>query len=637
MTIKLTGKDYLDIEAGVYTPIKVESRRSRPAKRVLLHCLLGALLLAAAAHQYGRTAFSSVLVPVFALLAPAPVVPPVSVFEIVPKVPIAPSAYTSSHLLFNASTIADGLKTKFHAPEVFNFTGGYLTLNFSVEAQPAFVSSPVVEISVGSSPIWRSATPGARADAAVVSSTTKNITEYLSLFQENQKVTFAVLEAGDAPVSVSLELVLYNDTSAASVASGQVSASALFTSVGPASSVYALQKKVVSLPSESFSVDLPQLNSNVTTAKVSLFASASEDEVEFYKASIAGVAEPVDGNGPVRLLNVFVGGIYAGSVQPKPTLFHADKITTGGEKLWTPVVDSGSFSGFTYDVDLIAVLPLLWKGPQTLDIVIVSPVDASTGGSPPVGHPPSAVTNLLSGSWLVSGNFLAWESLFVAAAVGSVVSTNSSQLDSGVVVAPPVFSPWQPKVKNTVVRTSVEGTITSSFKFTLVDNSTAIYNVVANSSSVGVLTKQESTKTTPVGPPGSGAELSETLAAAFFIGASSFELDVQNPLTNMTLFKRSIKADYPLTINTSTKTDYAGVETSKFSADIGIGLESKVNEEVGVSLKIDEKLRIDDIVGTSTDVRVRLSDEKVKYFSREVQVVNGHVVSDLPFEHGEVF
>lgn len=642
MAITLTGNDVLskDIEAGVYTPLKFDSKRT--STRSIVNALLVLLLASVGAYlvfsKLTGTSVVQVLPAIWSMVVPAPLVPVVQVFEIIPLFAVPAASYVSSLLIFNNSAVAEGLKAKYHAPEVFNFTGGFLTLNFSVDAQAAPVSSPIVEISVGGTPIWRSATPGSRADADVITSTTKNITEYLSLFENNLTVTFAVLEAGNSPVTASLELVLFNDTTTIAEKKpkkpiGNPSVSALFTAYGPASEIFPLQKKAVELPAETFSVTLPQLASNVTSAKISLFVSASDEEAEFYKKDIAAVGEPVTANGPVRQLNLFVSGIYVGTVSPKPTLFHADKIVEDGAKFWTPVADSGSFSGFTYDVDLVAILPLLWENKQTLEIAIVSPVDSANkapGVPAALPHPVDAVTNLVSGTWFVSGNLLVWESSLISAAVGAVVSSNSSQLDLGVVIAPPSFTPWQPKVKKEIIRSTIDSVINTSFNFILADNTTASYNLKANSSSALVLTKQVKETKTPMGMPGSGLEATEESASLFSIGTNDFTIEVTEPATNMTLFTKSVGAAYPLSVKSSTKTNpYKPAPETKFSAKLRTGLNTKINSVAGPFIRVDELLKLDDITGSTTDVKVSISDAGKKFFSRDVEVVNGTIISDI--------
>lgn len=621
-----------DLEA--YVPLKIDLHAPKKSvcnrKTVLL--VVGALLLSAVVL---RTSPS----PAIALVAlaslggfavPPPSVPPVNVFEVLPPLAAPAGAIVSSVLLLNNTQLEDGLKVKYAAPKNFTYTGALVTLNVTVPAlapgESAVPATSVVEISVGDSPLWRFSTPNARADAPVFASTTKNVSDYLELFTEKSKVHFSVLE-GSAVVNASLELTLYSDAVPSAAAVG---VDALFSTTGPASDVFALQKAPVKVPGATFVAELPQVAANVTAARVSLFVSAADAEIEFYKKDIAALGEPVTTNGPARQLNVFVGGVYVATVSPKPTLFHADKLSPKGDRLWTPVADSGSFSGFTYDVDLVAVLPLLWELEQDLEIFVVSPVDAANKvpGVPAVPKLVTPGSNLVSGSWFISGNLLVWENSLVADSFGEIVLTNSSQLDSGVLVAPPAVTPWQPKLKTENLRSTIDSTIASFFNYTLVDGTFATFNVVANSSSAFVLSKTERNTTTPIGPPGSGAEIVSLGLSEFYLGASEFDLEVQDPLTNVTVYSKSIKAAYPLSVLSTIDSKPVGV-SEKLSYKIGIDLKTKVNKIAGAGLKIDEKLAYDDLVGSSADIKFELSEGKTKVFSREVQVVNGTLTSDV--------
>lgn len=564
-------------------------------------------------------------------VAPAPVAP-VAVFEVAAPVVIPASAYTYTQTVFNASALADGLLAKYKAPKTFNFTDAVLELNFTQDAVADAGTPPVVELRLGHVALWRLLVPMGRADAPTVVSTAKNVSEYLAVFAESAKFELAVLE-GLAVANVSLALSLYNDTTKASARGSvapapAVSVADILAPSGPASAVVPLAKLVVTLPKETFSVALPALAANVTAAKIALYVSASDEETEFYKNNIAAVGVPASGNGPVRQLNAFVGGIYIGTVSPKPTLFHADALAPDAAQLFSPVADSGSFVGFTYDLDLVAVLPLLWAGEETLDIVVVSPVDAALVG-PKVPKPVSAATNVVAGSWLVSGNLLTWESPAVLSASGEVVVTNSSQTDSGVAVAPPAISPWAPKISNQVVKLEIKLTIGSLFNFTLADNSTAEYLITANVSSVLVLTKQTTEQKIPVGPPGLGVLKSLSLIKSFYIGGNDFSLDVADAATNTSVYSLERKASYPLTLSLTTKSDPTLGDSSTFSAKVSIELKSKINTEKGPGLKIEELLSIDDITGASTDVKYEELDNGVKVFTREAIAVNGTLVSDV--------
>lgn len=65
---------------------------------------------------------------------------------------IATSLYNVTVLVIDAAPVADGDVATFSVLSIFNFTGGYFTLNFSVPALTD-ASVSVEEISVAGSPI----------------------------------------------------------------------------------------------------------------------------------------------------------------------------------------------------------------------------------------------------------------------------------------------------------------------------------------------------------------------------------------------------------------------------------------------------------------------------------------------------
>lgn len=651
-TIEMPYSDKVAIEADCeshgckscmsndYTPLNFSSTKpaSLPisrAARYMAMCFVAAFVVTFSLYNVPCTKmaqFTTALgFPGSKILAAVPVAP-VTVFEVSAPVVIPASAYLYSQTVFNSSALADGLLAKYKAPKTFNFTDAVLELNFTQDAVADPATPPVVELRLGHVALWRLLVPRGRVDVPTVVSTTKNVSEYLSVFTESAKFELAVLE-GLAVANVSLTLSLYNDTTKSSgvvsvAPAPAVAVADILAPSGPASAVIPLAKLVVSLPKETFSVSLPALGANVTAAKISLYVSASDEETEFYKNDIAAVGTPASGNGPVRQLNAFVGGIYIGTVSPKPTLFHADALAPDAAQLFSPVADSGSFVGFTYDLDLVAVLPLLWAGEETLDIVVVSPVDTAIVG-PKVPKPVSATTSVISGSWLVSGNLLTWESPAVLSASGAIVLTNSSQTDSGVAVAPPAISPWAPKISNQVVKLEIKLTIGSLFNFTFADNTTAKYLITANVSSVLVLTKQTNEQKIPVGPPGLGVLKSLSLVKSFYIGGNDFSLDVADAITNTSVYSLERKASYPLSLSLTTKSDPTLGDSSTFSAKVSIELKSKINTKKGPGLKIDELLSIDDITGASTDIKYQELDNGVKLFTREAIAVNGTLISDV--------
>ncbi|KAF7581897.1 Peptide N-acetyl-beta-D-glucosaminyl asparaginase amidase A family protein [Clavispora lusitaniae] len=612
MAIKLLEKD---IEAGPYEPIRFSNERRRGCAfvRFLLGSLVSLAALVYLVFSRNTCAFHT-----FFQLAP---VAPIESFEVLPPVASSTLTYNVSDIVFDDVQFASSLSAPYNSPSDFNFTGGYMTLN--VTAAPSAESAfSVLEVSVDGVPIWRTATPFPSVDTEVFSSTSKNISEYLSLFEANSTIEISSIE-GAGSFALSLEVVLYAEPKSAVAPSKGLAVSDLFSPQGPASHVFALQDKPVKLPESGFVATLPQVASNVTAAKISLFVSASDEEVEFYKSGVSPAGEPL-ASGPFRQFNLFVSGTYAGTVNPKPTLFHADKLFDGPNP-WTPLVDSGTYSGFAYEVDLVALLPLLWEAEQTLEIIVVSPVQAADATPvPPPAHPISSVTNIAAGSWTVSGALLVWESALIQSASGNVVSAESSQLDSGTVVSPPKISPWQPQLTNSKASSTSNSSTISSFHFVLSDNTTSSLNVVANTTSLCFLTRQEMVLSTPVGPPGGGLAKEKTSLSSFALSTTKFKLDVQDPATNLTLYSTSTKTALPLSFRLKGEKDVAGATTASYTGKIETDVKKKVNAIAVSSVKIKEEVS----GGDAVDSVVEVSYKKDADYKRKVQSVNGIIISD---------
>lgn len=566
--------------------------------------------------------------------------PTVEIFEITPDYSIPASAYSVNSTLVN-QTLSDGLSVKYHAPKEFNFTGGLLTLNFTNNELSDTFEPIVAEISIGGSPIWRTSTPGSKLNTITKSSTVKNVTEFLSLFEEKGEISINYLEGADAAIDVALELSLYNDTLTTTATTTPVaaapSAQELFSASGPADLVYPLTNdgKPFELPGEKFSIDLPTINSNISYAKVSLFASATKDEVLYYKNDISKFAEP-GATGPLRYLNVFIDGVYISSISPKPTLFHSNQITTNASSLWEPLADSGSFEGLSYEIDLISVLPLLWESGAKLDVVVVSPVTTATkgpGAPPALPHPVLPTDGVITtGSWLLSGNLLGWESEAVAEAVGDVLVGESSQLESGLVVEPPATTPWQPAMKNQIIKASIDAGVISQLNFTFVDASTVNYTIEFNSSTHAFLMKQSKQIKKAAGPPGSGLGSTTKSDKVTLINGIKDNFAVLDTTSGLPVMTKNQTLDFPFIYDETTTDSTTAIKgpTSSRSvkATISSDIKTKVDKVKTESYKAKEKLTLDDIIGAQTDIKVETENINELPFSREVAATNGVVTKD---------
>ncbi|GME70988.1 unnamed protein product [[Candida] boidinii] len=321
---------------------------------------------------------------------PTAPVAPVEVFEVLRPLSIPLDAYTVNETLFNETKFKkSSIKFDYTAPEVFNFTDILVTLNFSAagDQQPV-----IADLYIDDFPIWRTSTPNPFGLSAN-SSTIKNLTDYLSLFTENRTISLSLVDgAVTGDLNVSLEASFYNDTLTAVAAPidpavDPIDVATLFAPNGPADIIVPLSKKGSSFqfPKDKILLTLPQLPANVTSAHISLFASTSEDEVRYFRNDI-GATPGVADIGPVRSINVFANGIFVGAISPNPSLLRADKvgIETDAAAMWSPLASVGAFDADAYDLDLTAILPLLWEDDVTLEIEVVSLVKTTTIAGPPV-------------------------------------------------------------------------------------------------------------------------------------------------------------------------------------------------------------------------------------------------------------
>lgn len=637
MAITLPENDALlkqQLEPTTVKPNKTRRVLQRSAA-ILTTALVAFYIFTQVPHSVENLQLSQFSLLGFALPSPvAPVTPTVTVFEVTPELQIPVTTFVSNTTLFNGS-LTDGLTFDYEAPETFNYTSAILSLNFTNNALAA--SEPAVaEISVAGVPVWRTSTPYGAANTITTSLTGKNVTELLSLFSEDGAVEISVLEGSAVDVDIELVLSLVSETSVA--AKPAVSAETVFAPTGPASVVVPLTEKVLSLPKDAFSVDLPQLNSNVSYAKVSVFASATEEEIAFYKQDIAKVGEP-GALGPLRYINVYVNDIFVSAIAPKPTLFHANEITSNANAslLWQPLADSGAFEGLSYEVDLLPILPLLWAGEAKLSLEVVSPVSADTQapGLPPV--PPHPVVPgqgvITQGSWFISGKLLAWESDLVDSGVGEVVSVYSLQSESGLVVEPPAFTPWQPTIKNTIARSTTDSGIISQLNFTLVDNSTVNYTVGTNSSSHAILTKQSKTIKKVAGPPGSPFGSTTTTSNLVLISGLKYNYTISDTASGLALTTREIKSDFPLILNETAIDSNDPVKGPSSTDDVKLlistDIKSKVNGMKDASYKIKEGATLDHLIGATTDIKLEISKVGELPYTKEVESTNGVITKDI--------
>ncbi|CDK24741.1 unnamed protein product [Kuraishia capsulata CBS 1993] len=556
-------------------------------------------------------------------LAPSPApAAPTQVFEVLRPVTVPLGSYVESSVWFNATELADGISVEYSAPETFNFTGVALTLNFTAAGAQAPI---IADVYIDDHPVWRTSTPNALGFVSN-SSTSKNVTEFLSLFTENRTVSLQIVDGAISDLEVSLEAVFYNDSlivadPVAPVA--PIDVGSLFVAHGPADLVFPISNagKAFQLPKDKFSVILPQLSENTTVAKISIFASPSEEEIRYYQNKIGSIPGASD-VGPVRTLNVYVDSVFLGAISPNPAQLRADHIGESADaaKLWVPVAAGGAFDALSYDLDLTSVLPLLWADETTLVIEVVSPVKGSTigpGVPPAVPHPvPAPGTSQIPQSrWDLSGNLLAWESSLVNASTGAVILADSLESGTGMVIAPPGGF-----TQNQIVRSRIQSGIETQLNFTLADAS--VHNLTAKFNTSGDVFAITQTKM-------AGASSLFTLIGSTKVGLSVTD-SALGAILDTPVYTFNASTSFPMIIKETKATIPVWGPPINASLEVSVKFGHKVKINGVSALYVDSKQNgTVDYLGVSTDSKVmEISDASPVPFTREVTVEDGIITKD---------
>lgn len=556
------------------------------------------------------------LISLVAGAAPAPTTNITEVFEILPVLTVPAGSYAAVSLFYNDTAFTSKhLSVEYEAPEVFNFTGALFDLNLSVSG----VQEPVVfDLYVDEYPIWRSSSPNPLGTAAN-SSTTKNVTEFLSLFESDSVITLQLIDGAiTGDVNVSLGAVFYNDSilPATSAPATEIDIASIFSLDGPADIIVPLSNKGLpfELPKDKFLITVPQVAENVTVAKAKFFASASEEETTFYSSAING---PMGGpnKGPIRTLNVYLDDVFVGAITPNPILLKPEHIgkDTDSAHSWSPLAAFGSFDALAYEIDLTAILPLLWENDVVLTVEVVSPVTASTIAGPPSVPgpvPPPGVDQVDSSKWLIAGNFFAWSSALVNASVGDILLSDSLASGTGILIAPPFGG-----IENQIVRSKTSSGIQSQLNFTLFDGSLHNLTFNFNSSAKGVSIKN--------------SRLAGASSTLTYVGSSDYTISVEDE-SLLSIFTQNVSSSYPLIINEMKATPVAFGPPTNSSLNItsAASYKEKINGAVVSSIHNKLNSTITDL-SYSTEVQVlEVTPDSPIPFARTVTAENGVITKD---------
>lgn len=397
-------------------------------------------------------------------------------------------------------------------PPKAKFNKVVLTLNTSVDGVQY---DRLAHLYVGGAEIWRTSTaePGGRS---VYLTFRKDVSAYAALFGESTDILFqldnVVTEWLTGKFHVELSADFYYVENGSTTEDFEIYGASpvtkhkyrVFDIRRPADHVYPLVTKsdvksppVEYLPSDKFTVKLPQVPRNTTRLKLAVFASGNAAEEFWYNNVLDKYTDRFEkegqkllGHGPVRFLNVYVDGEKVAAQTPQPFIF------TGGYSpaLWSPVVAIDAFDLHSIDIDVTGLLPLLWEsGDHVLKLEIGNGVDEFQGSTSGIGR-----------DWITGANLLTYENSEVTQASGHVVHIGQRVRGSAFGVSPPysgtlqeivtgildnqltselVFELKNGDLLNTTVSSFTTGEISNAQLYSHLGNSASIVHVGHNAKS----------------------------------------------------------------------------------------------------------------------------------------------------------
>lgn len=368
----------------------------------------------------------------------APIVPVVDYYELQ-----APSKDADLYTLFELAS-SDAVTTVPFTNATF--TGATIELSILNKGLVDSLDTPIFEILIGNVTVVRTTAPPSEVLSYTNATTVFDISSYLSLLNgKTFDVSIVTLAGESGLIEISANLLLTRTPVEKLI---EVFQTDVFTKKGPADKVVALS---------GWTFDVPAVSPNTTAVELNLFVSAIGEEVGYFKTL-----------NPLRYFNVYIDEVYAGTININPNLFHDEDISTDNFK---PVVSNGQFSGHIYELDLVAYLPLLWKG-ANVRVELLTPFTTL----PAISLGPIS-SGAVSQEWLVSGSLLLWESAKITSAKGKLQPQTNSETVNGALKEHKVYSPWQPKITNSSLNTTLSLVQVTELLFTLKNNATFAYNV----------------------------------------------------------------------------------------------------------------------------------------------------------------
>ncbi|KAF2692278.1 peptide-N4-(N-acetyl-beta-glucosaminyl)asparagine amidase A [Lentithecium fluviatile CBS 122367] len=226
---------------------------------------------------------------------------------------------------------------------------------------------------------------------------TKDMSSYLSLFKEPQKIIFDLGNLVDDTYTG-----LWNTTLTASFFTAEdLGAADVIIPVSARQS--ASDKPSIFRVPESKAVNSLALPQNIKKA-VFTISSCGQATEEFWWANVLSSDTAVFGNettlygySPFREVQLLIDGLLAGVAFPFPVIFTGG-VTPG---FWRPVVGIDAFDLLEDEIDISAFLPILCDGNEhTFEIRVVGINDDGKGHG--------TLTDQIGSNWVVTGKIFVW-------------------------------------------------------------------------------------------------------------------------------------------------------------------------------------------------------------------------------------
>lgn len=357
-------------------------------------------------------------------------------------------------------------------PAVANFTPPnvafdkvVLTLNVSVGGVQY---DRLANVFVDGVQVWRTLTaePG---NATVESTASKDVTAYAALFSGPVEVMVQLDNLLTPRLTGAFEVRLAATFYRAERRDKLLNATdALWLRRGRALRVHALAPSghaapVAYLPLDRLAVRLPRVPANTTRLTLLVFALGNAAEEFWYTNVLDKFVHQFEGrtllgHGPVRVVNVVFNGDKVATQQPQPFVFSGGLLPA----LWLPVVATLAFDLGAIEVDLTALLPLLWEHQAVEDRILE--IEVSNGYDELAAALPAKAG--IAENWIALASLLAFEDERVVRSSGEVVRVNDTKKIDTVAFA----APWSGSIQQ-VISGTFELVVAAGLRFSLADGS----------------------------------------------------------------------------------------------------------------------------------------------------------------------